>query len=298
MQLTCEAHDLLRVLGCMSAADEAALFEQWNEPGNALASYLLEISALVLRTPDPRVPGGLLLERVDDVTLQKGTGRWTVETAADLGMAAPTLTAGLEARFISADKATRCALEAAMRRAGAPDPGLTPAACAVLGAHDSEAARQKLPARLADALYGAKLAVYAQGFALLRAKAEARGWGRSAAELARIWKGGCIIRAAALSDVRRAFTAAPELPNLLLDAQLAAALAACMEGWRAVVAAAALSGVAAPAVAASLGYVDAMRRGRGPAALAAAQRDLFGSHGYTRTDAKGQQHTEHWGPPA
>jgi 6-phosphogluconate dehydrogenase len=287
---------MLRTAAGISPLEEAALFESWNAPGSALASYLLEITAAILRTPDTAASGGgMLLEKIEDVTSQKGTGRWTVEQAAELSVATPTLSAGLEARFVSADKAQRVAVAARMERAGVPPPALAPGAMALLGAQDAQQARARLTEHLSSQLYCSKLAVYAQGFALLRAKAQQRGWGHDAAELARIWQNGCIIRAAALNDVRQAFLSDPELPNLLMDERTAAALAERLPAWRAAVATAVLSGVAVPAASASLAYVDAMRRARGPSALSAAQRDYFGSHTYQRIDAKGVFHTEHWG---
>ncbi len=299
MQLACEAHDVLRSACAMRPLDEAALFERWNARGSALASYLLEITALILRTPD-RVSrdGGMLLDKIEDVTSQKGTGRWTVEAALEMGVAVPTLAAGLDARYVSSDKERRIAVAARMEAAGAPPPGMTREAMALLGVTtpaDVAAARTKLAECLADLLWCSKTAIYAQGFALLSAKEAQRRWGHNLAELARIWKGGCIIRAAALDDVRRAFTAEPSLPSLLLDDATAKALASRLSGWRTAVAAAALCGVAVPAAGASLAYVDAMRAARSPASLAAAQRDFFGAHGYARTDAPGAHHTTLWG---
>jgi 6-phosphogluconate dehydrogenase len=301
MQLIVETHDMLRSAVGMHPHDEASLFEAWNAPGSALGSYLLEITAAILRTPDTPpagAGGGLLLDKIEDVTSQKGTGRWTVEQAAELSVATPTLSAGLEARFVSADKAQRVAIAARMERAGVPPPALTSDALALLGVDDAQHARDSLMSHMAALLYCSKIAVYAQGFALLRAKAQQRGWGHNAAELARIWKAGCIIRAAALDDVRKAFLSDPELPNLLLDERTARVLAEQLPAWRAAVATAVMSGVAVPAASASLAYVDAMRRARGPSALSAAQRDYFGSHTYQRTDAKGAFHTERWGAAA
>ena len=302
VQLIAEVHDALRcLLPDMSAADEAALFESWNAPGNMLASYLLEITAQILRTPDERDASGktMLLDRVEDITSQKGTGKWTVEQAADLGVAIPSLGAGLEARYVSSDKPLRARIAERMAAAGvAPKPALSREALALLGVSDAAAARCALTECLAATLFCCKLVICAQGFALMRAKAVQRGWGHNAAELARTWQGGCIIRAVLLKDVRRAFIADTELANLLLDEQLAQQLAARLPAWRTGAAAGALSGVAMPTTSASLAYFDSMRRERGPAALAAAQRDFFGSHGYQRTDAKGQFHTEHWGAKA
>jgi 6-phosphogluconate dehydrogenase len=274
MQLIAEAYDLLRRLGGLSNAALAATFAAWNR--GELESYLLGITARIFTTIDPDT-GHDLVDEVVDAAAQKGTGRWAVSDAAEIGVPVPTIAAAVDARLLSAERDLR--LDAARRLPG-PRPAAVPAA-------RSEA----LVSSARAALYAAELCTYAQGMDLLRAASALRGWQLSLAELARIWKGGCIIRARLLSQVQEAFERDGALPNLLVDADLDDELGARQQPWREVLADGALSGVPVPALAASLGYYDMLRTPRLPANLTQAQRDYFGAHGYQRLDRPGAFHT-------
>jgi 6-phosphogluconate dehydrogenase len=204
-----------------------------------------------------------------------------VQDAAELGVPVPTIAASVEARSLSARKAERV-------RASTLLVGPTPAPLS--------GDRARLVADVRAALYAAKVTSYAQGTSLLAAASAARAWGIDLAELARIWQAGCIIRARLLGRIRAAYTADPGLPSLLLDPSFRAELAARQDGFRAVVGAAAASGLPVPGMMAALGYYDTLRRARLPANLVQAQRDYFGAHTYERVDRPGHFHTE-WVKP-
>jgi 6-phosphogluconate dehydrogenase len=265
MQLIAETAVLLRGLGLGPGA-VADTFDEWNR--GELESFLVEITAKIFRVPDPQRPGGLLLDAVLDRAGQKGTGRWTAMAAIDLGVAIPTIAAAVDARVLSADAALRERAEATFG-----------------DEHRAELAGIS-PDDLRGALYASKIASYTQGFALLAAGSRERGYGTNRAEVARIWKAGCIIRARFLDDVRAALEAAPDAV-LALAGGFPAALAADLPAWRRVVAAGMAAGVAIPGLAASLAWFDSLATARGSAALIQAQRDYFGSHTYERIDRPG-----------
>lgn len=270
MQLIAEAYDLLqRGLG-LPAEAVGGLFNDW--AGRELASYLLETAAAVLRARDPE-GGGALVDAVLDRAEQKGTGRWTAQEALELGEPATVITAAVEARTLTALAEVRRQAAAALR---GPRP----------------ARRRPSVEAVRQALYAGWLCAYAQGFALLAAGSREHGYSLRLAEVASIWRAGCIIRAALLEDVRAAFGAAPDLGHLLLGPQFAGALAARQSGWRAALAAAGAHGVPAPAGHAALAYYDALRAGRLPANLIQALRDAFGAHGYRRRDRPGEVHSD------
>ena len=272
MQLIAEAYDLLhRALG-LSAAQLHDVFAQWNE--GELASYLIEITAHIFAKVDEET-GQPLVDLILDEAKQKGTGKWTSQDALDVGAPTPTINAAVEARIISAYKAERV-------RASGLLSGPTPA-------YDGD--RQAFIETLRRGLYAAKVCAYAQGFALLRVASAEYGYGLQYGDIARIWRGGCIIRAALLEDIRAAFAREPELPNLLLDEKLGGAVVAYQDALRQVVRAAAAAGVPVPAFASALGYFDAYRSARLPANLTQAQRDYFGAHTYRRIDREGSFHT-------
>jgi 6-phosphogluconate dehydrogenase len=274
MQLIAEAYDVLRTLGGLGNDAIADVFDAWN--GGELASYLVEITAAVLRRRDP-LGGGHLVDAILDVTGMKGTGKWTVQDAAELGVPVPTIAASVESRSISARKAERVRASTILR-------GPVPAA----GGRDAS----RLVDDVRAALYAAKVTSYAQGTSLLAAASAARDWHLDVAELARIWQGGCIIRAKLLGRIKAAYSAHPSLPSLLFDASLRDELAARQAGWRAVIGASVAAGLPVPAMSAALGYYDSLRRERLPANLTAAQRDYFGAHGYERVDREGSFHTD------
>ena len=274
MQLISEAYDVLKTVGGLTNEELAAAFTEWN--AGELSSFLVEISAIIFAKPDDRGEGAII-DKILDKTGMKGTGKWTVQQAADLSVAAPTIEASLDARFLSGLKDERVAAAAVFDGLGVGAPAPPP------GAAVDKAA---LVAKVRSALYAAKICSYAQGMNIIRAKSEAQGWGIDLGSLARIWKGGCIIRAAFLDDIRAAYAADPALPSLLVDPFFAKGLADRQAAWREVVALAVSSGVAVPGMTASLAYFDTYRRARTPANLVQAQRDFFGSHTYERTDGQ------------
>jgi 6-phosphogluconate dehydrogenase len=255
----------------LSPEQVADVFSDWN--AGELESYLVEITADIFRTPDPVVSGALLLDGVLDRAGQKGTGRWTVKAALDLGVAIPTITAAVDARVLSADRDRRVEAEAAF---GPPREGRLEGVSV---------------ADLRAALYAAKMASYSQGFDLLARASEAYDYGTELAEVARIWKAGCIIRARFLDRVREAFgtESATDAPSLLaLAPGFRVELADRIASWRRVVAAATVAGLPIPGLAASLAWFDTLTRARGSANLIQAQRDYFGSHTYERVSEPGE----------
>jgi 6-phosphogluconate dehydrogenase len=274
MQLIAEAYDLLRSVGGLSNAELADAFDDWNR--GELQSFLIEITAKIFRTKDPET-GGDLIDAIVDAASMKGTGRWAVQDAAEIGAPIPTIAASVEARVLSSDRAARATAAKTLR---GPSPTPLPAA-----------EKKRFVADVRAALYAAKACAYAQGMNLLRTASALRKWDLKLGELARIWKGGCIIRAQFLGRIKAAFERDPSLPNLLLDAGFVDELGARQEAWRRVVAGAAAAGVPILATSAALGYYDTVRRARLPANLIQAQRDYFGAHTYERLDRPGTFHT-------
>ena len=274
MQLIAEAYDLLKTVGGLSQSQLQETFAAWNQ-ADELNSFLIEITADIFKVSDPDTQQPLV-ELILDAAGQKGTGRWTVMSALELGVSIPTIIAAVNARIVSSIKAERTA--ASQQISG---PNWT--------------APTDIPAfidQVRDALYCSKICSYAQGMALL-AKASAEfNYDLKLAEMARIWKGGCIIRAGFLSKIERAFTENPQLANLLLAPEFKQTILDRQAAWRNVVAIAAQTGIAVPAFSASLDYFDSYRRDRLPQNLTQAQRDFFGAHTYERTDKPGTFHTE------
>jgi 6-phosphogluconate dehydrogenase len=265
MQLIAEAYDLLRHALGLAAPEIADVFAEWNR--GPLASYLIEISAGILTAIDPETRRPLV-DVILDKAGQKGTGKWTAQIALDLGIPIPTISAALDARALSSMKDERMVASSKY--------GRTP------GRYSGE--RAELIAAIGDALYASKICSYAQGMSLIAAGAREWKWKISLREMARIWKGGCIIRALLLDPIMEAFERQPALPNLLLDAGLQSRIVAALPAWRKVVGAAASLGIPAPAFSASLAYFDAYTAAQLPQNLTQAQRDLFGAHTYQRSD--------------
>ena len=276
MQLIAESWDVLRRGLGMTASETADVFAQWNE--GPLGSFLVELTAQVCRVVDPET-GRALVDVVEDKAGQKGTGRWTAQVALELGVAIPTIAAAIDARVLSSLKTQRVAAERVL--AG-------PEARSAFRAGE----RQQVVDDLATALYASRLCAYAQGMALIRHGSDKYEWRIDLAEIGRIWKGGCIIRARLLDPVRHAFARRPSLENLLIDPPIADAVSAAQPGWRRVAGRAAEAGIPIPAHAASLAYFDAYRTGRLPQNLTQAQRDAFGAHKYERIDRPGAVHSE------
>jgi len=277
MQLIAEAYDMLsRALG-MSAPEIGAVFDRWNE--GPLASFLIELTGKVLNVKDPET-GKPLVDVVLDKAGQKGTGKWTAEIALDLGIPIPTITAAIDGRVLSSMKDQRVAASRKLR-------GVTPPPA---GADDKEA----LVAAVHDALLCAKICSYAQGLQLIQAGSKQYSWGINIQEIARIWKGGCIIRAKLLDDIMRAYERNPSLANLLLDEQFENRVFAAQPAWRRAVALAQGFGIPVPAFSASLAYFDSYRTARLPQNVTQAQRDAFGAHTYERTDKPGVAVHSEW----
>jgi len=274
MQLIAEAYDVLKNIGGLSNAELADTFSEWN--AGELQSFLIEITANIFRKKDPET-GNDLVDMIVDAAAAKGTGKWTVQDAAEIGAPVPTVASSVEARLISSDRASRAA--ASKLLAGPTGPKGT-------------ADKKKLIADVRAALYAAKACSYAQGMNLLRSASNLREWGLNLGELARIWKGGCIIRAQFLGRIKEAYDRDANLPNLLIDPGFRKELAERQDGWRSTVTQAIAAGIPLMTMGGSLGYYDSIRRERLPANLTQAQRDYFGAHTYERTDKPGTFHTE------
>jgi len=277
MQLISEAYDILKTLGGLTNDEIATVFAEWNK--GELQSFLIEISAIIANKKDEEA-GGYLVDKIVDKTGAKGTGKWTVQQAAELAVAAPTIAASLDGRYMSAAKDERVAASQFYEKLGLKTPG------AVAGVD-----KLQLIADVRAALYCSKVCSYAQGMNIIKKKSEEKNWGIDLGGLARIWKGGCIIRAGFLDRIKQAYQRDAALPNLLVDPAFAGELAERDGSWRRVVSLAVNNGVPAPGMTASLGYFDTYRRERLPANMVQAQRDFFGSHTYQRVDKEGWFHT-------
>jgi 6-phosphogluconate dehydrogenase len=274
MQIIAETYDVLhRGLG-LTTPEAGAVFADWNH--GPLESFLVELTAHVCSVVDPETKEPLV-DVIQDKAGQKGTGKWTAQTALDLAVAIPTIGAALDARVLSSLKEQR--MQASALYQGAPGPF-------------SSTGAESWKNDLRDALFAARVCSYAQGMALIAAGSAEYGWRIDLAEMARIWKGGCIIRAKLLDPVRQAFTANPALPNLLVDPAIAADLQRAAPGWRRVVTAAASGGIAVPALSASLSYFDSYTTARLPQNLTQAQRDAFGAHKFERVERTGFVHAD------
>jgi 6-phosphogluconate dehydrogenase len=266
MQLIAEAYDILRRVLGMEAAELADTFARWNE--GLLDSFLIKITAEVLRVKDEET-GKPLVDLILDKAGQKGTGKWTAQVALDLGVAIPTINSAIDARFLSALKEERVAASKVIAA-----PSNVPAA----------SDRERITSAIHDALYAAKICSYAQGFNLIRAGSDAHDWNIDLSEMARIWKGGCIIRARFLDRIKAAYKRDPKLANLLLDEDFRAWMQAAQTNWRESLSLAQRHGVPCLAMSASLAYFDSYRTANLPQNLTQAQRDLFGAHTYERID--------------
>ncbi|MFI1798014.1 NADP-dependent phosphogluconate dehydrogenase [Streptomyces sp. NPDC020379] len=273
MQLIAEAYDLLRNVAGYEPARIAETFRAWNT--GRLDSYLIEITAEVLSHTDAAT-GQPFVDVVADEAEQKGTGRWTVQTALDLGTPVSGIAEAVFARSVSGHGDLRKAAR------GLPGPARETL---------SPAEAEEFAARVEEALYASKVVSYAQGWNMISAASAEYGWDIDLGAVAAIWRGGCIIRAAFLDRIRSAFAADPGLPTLLADKGFADEVGRAQDAWRSVVATAVGRGVPTPGFSAALAYYDALRAERLPAALTQGQRDFFGAHTYRRTDREGTFHT-------
>jgi 6-phosphogluconate dehydrogenase len=271
MQLIAESYDLVRRVGGHDVDGIADVFATWNQ--GDLASYLIEITAEVLRQKDART-GRPLVDVIVDQAGSKGTGVWTVQNAVGLGVPVSGIGEAVFARAVSSKPEQRAAVQRVVRERPQVQPAYD-------GFEDDVRA----------ALYASKVVAYAQGFDAIIAGAKEYGWNIDKGAIAKIWRGGCIIRAQFLNRIVEAYAKNPDLETLLQDDYFADAIAQGESAWRRVVSVAALSGVPVPGFASALAYYDSLASERLPAALIQGQRDFFGAHTYRRTDADGVFHT-------
>ncbi|TDD65708.1 NADP-dependent phosphogluconate dehydrogenase [Jiangella aurantiaca] len=274
MQLIAEAYDLLRHGAGYEPARIAEVFRGWN--AGRLDSYLIEITAEVLAHVDAAT-GRPFVDVVLDQAEQKGTGRWTVQIALDLGVPVSGIAEAVFARSLSG----HADLRAVGRGLAGPTPVPLP-----------EGEAERFSEQVEQALYASKVVSYTQGFHQLQAAGAEYDWTLDLGAIAGIWRGGCIIRAAFLDRITAAYAKDAALPSLLADEQFAAELGAAQDAWRTVVATAARLGIPVPGFATALSYYDALRAPRLPAALTQGQRDFFGAHTYHRVDRDGVFHTK------
>lgn len=273
MQLIAETYDLLHRGFGLQASELHEIFNRWNNA--ELASYLMEITTKIFKKVD-EASGQSLVGLVLDKAGQKGTGKWTGQNALDIGYPIPTINAALTARILSAYKEER---QTAAQVLTGPQPGLWS------GSTDEGITAAR------NALYAAMLITYAQGFGMLRTASAEYGYDLNFSDIAKIWRGGCIIRAVFLDDIRAAFAADPALKNLLLAPHFQQAVGSNQPDLRQVVQHMTRMGIPAPALSASLAWYDGYRSATLPANLIQAQRDFFGAHTYERTDQPGIFHT-------
>ncbi|HQY67326.1 MAG TPA: NADP-dependent phosphogluconate dehydrogenase [Pyrinomonadaceae bacterium] len=273
MQLIAETYDHLKTVAGMQSDEIARVFSKWN--AGHLNSFLIEITSTVLQKRDPE-SGQFLVDEILDTAGQKGTGKWTSQAAMDLGVPVPTIDSAVTMRQISSQKKLRGELSKCYDFA-------IPQGHSPLSVEELE-----------RALKAAFVVTYAQGLSMLAAASKEHGYGLDIAEIARIWRGGCIIRSALLEDIMRVYSATPELETILMDSDIAKTVGSNALAIRKMVSSAVGQGIPAMCFAATLAYFDAFRSERLPANLIQAQRDYFGAHTYQRTDKEGTFHTPDW----
>lgn len=273
MQLISEIYDIMKNGLAMENSEMSMVFKKWNN--SAVASYLVEITADILEKEDKQ-EGGFLIDHILDRAKQKGTGKWTSQLGMDLQAPVPTIDAAVTMRYLSAFKSERLKADSVLNGP----------------AERIETDRASLLEKMHDALFLGMLVTYAQGFELLRIASEAKGFDIKLSEVARIWRGGCIIRSKMLDDFMKAYESVPHLPNLMFDTKLSAVLNETQGSAREVLVEATKAGLPVPALMASVGYFDTYRSGHLAANLIQAQRDYFGAHTYERIGEEGVFHTE------
>jgi 6-phosphogluconate dehydrogenase len=264
MQLICEAYNHFSAAG-IGATEMAGIFGDWN--AGDLESYLIQITAKALEQIDPET-GNPIVDMILDTAGQKGTGKWTLINAIENTIVVSTINAAVEARILSSMKEARVN---ASTQLNGPAPAIS-------------WSKADLVAKVRDALYASKIISYAQGLDLIRAMSAEKQWNLDLGSIARIWRGGCIIRARFLNRITEAYERNPDLGSLMLDPFFKDILNRAQQNWREVVALAVSNGIPVPAFSASLGYYDSYRSARLPANLLQAQRDFFGAHTYERVD--------------
>ena len=275
MQIINEAYHLMKDLLGMDAFEQHHIFKKWNE--GVLDSYLIEITRDILAYEDE--DGLPLVEKILDTAGQKGTGKWTAVTALDLGIPLTLIGESVFSRCLSAQKDLRV-------KASKTLVGMKP---------DFKGDKDQFVKDLENAIYGAKIISYAQGYDLMMEAAKEYNWNLNYGGIALMWRGGCIIRSRFLEDIKKAFDNNPELENLLLDPFFTDAVQSTEESWRRVCATALMNGIPVPAISSALAYYDGFRSERLPANLLQAQRDYFGAHQYERLDsARGEFFHTDW----
>ena len=273
MQLIAESYDLLKTLAGLTPPELSKVFTQWNE--GRLNSFLIDITASIFTKKDDLGGDDYLVDKILDKAGQKGTGKWTSQTALDAGIAISTLAAAVDSRCMSALKTERVAAEKKLKP-------LT---------HTQSVPTKELESLIEHALYSAKILAYAQGMRLIKECSDENKWGVNLSDLAAIWRGGCIIRAKFLNEMRRALKDTA-LANLIMDTEMNKALEAGIPALRTVVSLAVNAGIPVPALSSAIGYYDQYRRATLPLNLTQAQRDFFGAHTYERNDRPGVFHTK------
>ncbi len=275
MQILAETYDFMQRVLKMDYMAMSKAFAEWNN--SELSSFLVEITAEVLRKTDPDT-GYPLVSMILDTAGQKGTGKWTSQAAMDFGVPIPTIDSAVSMRQISSQKAVRGLVSAKLQTSDIR-------------------AETTVSATLADlkqALVSAFVVTYAQGLALLQTASDEKKYGLDLAEIAKIWRGGCIIRSTMLEDMRVAYSKETKLANLLLDDKFASIMAENMAAFRRVIQAFSADGIPSLCFSSALSYFEAFRTARLPANLIQAQRDFFGAHTYQRIDKEGTFHTPDW----
>jgi len=281
MQLIAEAYDLMKHVAGLSNDQIHKVFAEWNE--GELKSFLIEITRDIFKKMDDRGDEkNYLVDQVMDRTANKGTGKWTVKEFAEQGVAGPTVSAALTARYVSWMKEERVAAAKVLK---GPPKSLT------------ITEKDAFVKDLKKALYAAKICSYAQGLSLIKTMGEKKKWNLNMPVIASLWKGGCIIRAVFLDRITKAFKTNPNLSNLLMDPSFTEEMNARQDAWRKVICVAVQCGIATPAFSASLAYYDSYRRANLPANLTQAQRDYFGAHTYERLDKPGNNVHSEWAKP-
>jgi 6-phosphogluconate dehydrogenase len=280
MQLICEAYNIMKNGLGMTAPEMHEVFAEWNK--GELDSYLIEITRDILAYKD--TDGTPLVDKILDTAGQKGTGKWTVQNSADLGMPITLIAEAVYSRCVSALKDERVK---AARKLKGPKP--------LLSVSKNAAKKKAFINDVRDALYASKIISYAQGYMLMRAAGMEYKWNLNMGGVALMWRGGCIIRSRFLGKIKEAYDKNPKLLNLLLDDYFRGEIKRCQKGWRNVVASAARKGIPAPAFSTALAFYDQYRNAVLPANLLQAQRDYFGAHTYELIDKpRGQFFHTNW----
>lgn len=275
MQLIAEGYHLLRNLGGYTPPELAEIFTTWNK--GVLESFLIEITSKIFEKADDKTANGYLVDKILDKAGQKGTGKWTVEQALDIGVSIPTLAAAVDARVLSSQKDFRVKADSALTNKSTSVPQID---------------RKELVKLVHDALYASKIMAYAQGMDLLNQAGQKYEWNLNLGSIASLWRGGCIIRARFLNQIKKAYDNNSSLQNLILDPYMKEEVLKTIPSLRKIVTLSSQAGIPIPAYSASLSYFDSISTSSLPQNLTQAQRDFFGAHTYQRTDMEGVFHSE------